>query len=222
MNALDFVIAATLLALSPGPDILYAATTAVSRGIRLAMFLIVGLVLGLYFHGFVVAYGLGSFVNNTVFFDVIRYAGIIYLVYLAFAPWVNQLQENNIPKPVVAEPEERLEPTEPDKKQLFRKAQKFFMQGLLMNAINPKVTFFMIGLLPSFTTGDEEFFVAEVFALTTIMVVVTFFVFTAVACLASRLRLVQSLHKYDHSVRLVQSVVLLLIAAYIAVIILIE
>ncbi|NIA56842.1 LysE family translocator [Massilia sp. TW-1] len=80
------LFSATVLPLvcTPGPDILFIASQAMSGGTPAGLRATTGVLLGYCVHSFLVALGLAAVVAaSPVLFEVIRWVGIAYLVYLA-------------------------------------------------------------------------------------------------------------------------------------------
>jgi threonine/homoserine/homoserine lactone efflux protein len=80
------LFSATVLPLicTPGPDILFIASQAMSGGTPAGLRATTGVLLGYCVHSFLVALGLAAVVAaSPLLFEVIRWAGITYLVYLA-------------------------------------------------------------------------------------------------------------------------------------------
>lgn len=80
------LFSATILPLvcTPGPDILFIASQAMSGGTPAGLRATTGVLLGYCVHSFLVALGLAAVVAaSPTLFEAIRWAGITYLVYLA-------------------------------------------------------------------------------------------------------------------------------------------
>jgi threonine/homoserine/homoserine lactone efflux protein len=80
------LFSATVLPLvcTPGPDILFIASQAMSRGTPAGLRATTGVLCGYCVHSFLVALGLAAVVAaSPVLFEVIRWVGITYLIYLA-------------------------------------------------------------------------------------------------------------------------------------------
>lgn len=80
------LFSATVLPLvcTPGPDILFIASQAMSAGTRAGLRATAGVLSGYCVHSFLVALGLAAVVAaSPLLFEAIRWAGITYLVYLA-------------------------------------------------------------------------------------------------------------------------------------------
>ena len=81
------VFAAACLALtaSPGPDMLLIASRSVSQGRRAGFASLAGIQVGTYCHALAAAFGLSQlFVAVPMAYDVVRYAGAAYLLFLAW------------------------------------------------------------------------------------------------------------------------------------------
>jgi threonine/homoserine/homoserine lactone efflux protein len=81
-----FLFSATVVPLvcTPGPDILFIASQAISGGVHAGLRSTAGVCLGYLVHSTMVALGLTAMVAvSPVLFEVIRWVGITYLVYLA-------------------------------------------------------------------------------------------------------------------------------------------
>src|SRR5256885_7235524 len=83
-----FVLTALIIEMTPGPNMAYLAVLGASQG-RIAGFsAVVGVALGLALLGIVVGLGGGSLVlNNRIVYEGLRWAGALYLCWLAFDSW---------------------------------------------------------------------------------------------------------------------------------------
>jgi threonine/homoserine/homoserine lactone efflux protein len=78
-----FIAASTLLALAPGPDIIYVLTRAVSQGRRAGIAAALGFASGCVFHTLLAAVGIAALIRSSeLAFDAVRYAGAAYLVWI--------------------------------------------------------------------------------------------------------------------------------------------
>src|ERR1700741_833391 len=83
-----FVLTSLIIEMTPGPNMAYLAVLGASRG-RIAGFAaVLGVALGLALLGIVAGLGGGSFVlNNPAIYESLRWAGALYLCWLAFDSW---------------------------------------------------------------------------------------------------------------------------------------
>ena len=126
--------AAVLISLTPGAGAINTMTNSIGVGWTRSIWGILGQQLALLVHIAVVAAGVGVLVAEShVLFEVIRYAGAAYLVYLG----VRQL----LARPHVVDdeaPPVRLT------------AWAMFRQGVLVNLTNPKAVVFFLAFTPQF------------------------------------------------------------------------
>ena len=133
-----FIVASSLLTLSPGPDIVYVMSQSISKGKKNGVAVSLGLTTGLWIHTALVAFGLSVWIVKTPFvFFAIRLLGSLYLIYLALVVF---RQKN-----------------EGDKAIANRSVQgvNAFQRGLLMNLLNPKVSLFFMAFFPGFIFHDS-------------------------------------------------------------------
>jgi threonine/homoserine/homoserine lactone efflux protein len=130
-----FILTSFIIEMMPGPNMAYLAVLGVSRG-RLAGFsAVLGVAFGLALLGIAVGLGGGSLVlNNRVVYESLRWAGALYLCWLAFDSW------REARKPIEAVP------VSPSHFIHFRR-------GFVTNLLNPKAALFFIAVLPEFTQG---------------------------------------------------------------------
>ena len=126
---LAFLPAALALNFTPGPDMLFCLAQGTRGGPRPAIAASAGISTGSMIHVTLAGLGLGLLVAEyPVFFDVIRYLGITYLLWLAW-------------RTLTAPPSAGSQPVDP------RNAYK---DALIVNLTNPKVILFILAFLPQF------------------------------------------------------------------------
>src|SRR5471030_627114 len=78
-----FFIASLLLNLTPGNDMLYVASRSVSKGIKGGIVSALGVFAGCFVHISAAVLGLSIIISKSVYlFQLIKYAGAAYLIYL--------------------------------------------------------------------------------------------------------------------------------------------
>lgn len=131
---LAFMAAAVALNLTPGPDMTYVATRTLAEGRGAGVASAVGIGAGSLVHTLLAAFGLSSLLIYAPYaFDVVKYAGAAYLVWIAVRLW-REAAETRVPV-AGAVP---------------LGARRAFAEGLLTNVLNPKVALFFLALLPQF------------------------------------------------------------------------
>src|SRR5262245_2750529 len=130
-TALLFLGAALALNLTPGPDMLYIAARSVSGGRAAGVVSALGVSVGLLFHVAAVAFGLAALLAAVpVAYDLIRIVGAIYLLALGLDLLLESRPGNEVP----SLPPSRL--------------RRIFVQGVVMDVLNPNVALFFIAFLP--------------------------------------------------------------------------
>ena len=82
-NLLLFASIIVVLALTPGPDVIYITTRGMAQGRRAAWLSTVGICIGYLVYTMLAALGLSAVLQaSALAFDIVRYAGALYLVYL--------------------------------------------------------------------------------------------------------------------------------------------
>ncbi|ABM59090.1 LysE family translocator [Verminephrobacter eiseniae] len=133
-NLAGVAIIALGMVLTPGPNMVYLTSRAISQGRMAGMISLAGVALG--FVCYLLASGLGLaalFKAVPVAYDIIRIAGALYLGYLAW----NMLK----PKGVSPFEARELPPHSP---------RRLFMMGLVTNLLNPKIALMYAALIPQF------------------------------------------------------------------------
>jgi len=126
---LAFLPAGLALNLTPGADMLFCIGQGMRRGPRAAWAASGGISLGSFVHGTLAGLGLGALVAaHPGLFDVIRWVGVAYLIWLA---WTSLKAR----APGAATPEG---------------SSKAFRDGFLVNLTNPKVILFVLAFVPQF------------------------------------------------------------------------
>jgi threonine/homoserine/homoserine lactone efflux protein len=162
---LAFVAAAALLIVVPGPDVLLVIRNAV-RGRAAGVATATGTVLGLAVHGVAAAVGLSALLASSAeAFLVVKLLGAAYLVFLGV-----QSLRAALRRPRAAEAAADVVPERGAAPLLT--ARMALRQGLLTNALNPKVAVFFLAFLPQFVPAGAAV-VATTALLATIFAVMT-------------------------------------------------
>ena len=83
---LAYLVAATLLVIMPGPDMLLVASRAVSQGSMAGIASVAGFVVGAYVHAVLAGIGISAIIAaSPTAFSAVRWAGAIYLLWLAWS-----------------------------------------------------------------------------------------------------------------------------------------
>jgi homoserine/homoserine lactone efflux protein len=166
---LAFLLASTLIALSPGPGAATAMSIGLRHGYGPALRAIVGLQSALVLQLAVIAAGLGALLSaSAVAFNLMKFLGAGYLIWLGVQKW-------------------RASPGGLGEDGADAKAEGLFRQGLLVNLTNPKAIVFMAALTPQFIDPARPQWL-QFLILGATMCSVDVTVMSAYALLAARLR----------------------------------
>jgi homoserine/homoserine lactone efflux protein len=168
---LTFVGAAIAIAVSPGAGAIQSMATGLTHGVRRGYWSILGLEVGLMLQLTLVAIGLGAVVANSIIaFNIIKWAGVAYLIYLAVRQWRSATVDlrEQIGKAV-------------DGGRLA-----LVVRGFLVNATNPKGLVFFLAVLPQFVVPTAPL-LPQYLAIGATMVVVDLVVMGLYTALAARL-----------------------------------
>ena len=132
MSLLLFLLAASLIALSPGPGIFYVAARTLAGGRAEGLVSSVGTGIGGLVHVLAGAVGVSALVMASAeAFTILKIAGALYLVWLG----LKTVRESG-----------NLQPT-----QVTRSgANRAFRDGIVVEALNPKTAAFFLAFLPQF------------------------------------------------------------------------
>lgn len=132
---LFFAIAALILVVSPGPNMIYLISRSITQGRKAGLISLAGVICGFLFHIVMVSFGLTAILFAVpLAFSVLKTLGVTYLLYLAWHA------------------------IKPNSKNIFEarkdlpddKPGKLFRIGFLTNVLNPKVAVFYLSLFPQF------------------------------------------------------------------------
>ncbi|HEY0208214.1 LysE family translocator [Acerihabitans sp.] len=131
---LPFAAIALGLVLTPGPNMIYLISRSVCQGPKAGMISLGGVALGFVFYMLFAALGITALLMAVPFaYDVLRFAGALYLLYLA---WRAVRRGGSSPFQVRRLPRDS--------------ARRLFTMGLLTNLLNPKAAILYLSLLPQF------------------------------------------------------------------------
>lgn len=164
-----YTLAALALAATPGPDMLFCFASGVAGGPRAGLAAAAGIGAALAVHLTALTLGLAGLVAaSPVAFDTLRWAGGLYLLWLAW-------QAFRAPPPALrtAAGREGREDTAADLRAVFRR-------GVVTCLLNPKLLLFMLAFLPQFVRPEAGPVAAQFFILGLILMVPGLFVNAAV------------------------------------------
>jgi threonine/homoserine/homoserine lactone efflux protein len=162
-----FTSASLLLALAPGPDNIFVLTQSALKGRLVGLVVTLGLCTGLIVHTSAVALGVAAvFQASALAFNLLKYAGAAYLLYLAwgaFRAGASVLSSESDQEISLA---------------------RYYLRGIVMNVTNPKVSIFFLAFLPQFTRPEMGSLPLQMLVLGAVFILATLLVFGAISLLA--------------------------------------
>jgi threonine/homoserine/homoserine lactone efflux protein len=138
MSFIAFLIAATVLAVTPGPGIAYVVARTVAGGRTEGLASCIGTGIGGMLHVLAAAVGLSILVaQSALAFTVVKFVGAAYLVYLG----VRMLL--------------RKQPDAADQTVTAQGARRALLEGIVVEALNVKTALFFLAFLPQFVAPTE-------------------------------------------------------------------
>lgn len=170
---ITFVVAASLIAVSPGSGAVLAMSHGLSYGLKKASATVFGLQAGLLLVLAIAGAGVGSLLlASELAFSIVKTVGALYLIYLGIAQWRSRFEIT----PAAAVPH-----------QAAPALGKRVLTGFLTNATNPKGIIFMVAVLPQFISKDAPL-LPQLGILAVTMVVIDSIVMHGYALLASSMQ----------------------------------
>lgn len=159
-----------VISFTPGAGAINTMSNALNQGWRRSLWGVLGQQAALIVQVVIVAAGVGLLVSQSpVLFNVIRYAGAAYLVFLGVRLMLTR-----------PEPDE----TGVSKVQPRESAWSLFRRGFWVNLLNPKAIVFFLAFVPQFIRPDQEQLPQYAILIATVVVVdilVMWFFFAAAA-----------------------------------------
>ncbi len=147
-----FIGASIVMLVIPGPAVLFIVARGISQG-RLAAFAsVLGVAVGSFVHVIAAVVGLSALMAGSAFaFSVVKYVGAAYLIYLGVMTLLKKRRREVSPK-------------------IERKSlRRLFVDGIVVNVLNPKTALFFLAFLPQF--ADPAHFTEQALLLGAVFVV---------------------------------------------------
>jgi len=160
MFSSEFFITSLIVVLIPGTGVIYTISAGLFLGWRASIAAALGCTAGIIPHLSASILGLSAIIHMSArAFQVIKFAGAIYLLYLAWGMWRETGGvEFNSPS---------------CKKGMWQIIQR----GFLINIFNPKLSIFFLAFLPLFISPDSSSPMFEMFVLSLLFMAMTLLVF---------------------------------------------
>ena len=170
MPSPEFLLTTLIVVLIPGTGAIYTVSTGLFYGWRASLAAALGCTLGIVPHLLVSIVGLSFVLHlSAVTFQILKFAGALYLLYLAWAMW----REREAPS-FSASPE--------------RSFRQTVGKAVLLNLLNPKLTVFFLAFLPVSISPNAASPLAELLLLSLVFMGLTLIVFALYGVMASSAR----------------------------------
>jgi threonine/homoserine/homoserine lactone efflux protein len=166
---LSFFITSLLIALIPGPGVIYTISTGISYGKTKSLLAVIGCTLGIIPHLVLGVFGVTLFSKlSSEILALVQSIGACYLIYLGYKLSSQKTSfKINTTKKVLAN-------------------RLFVIQPILINLLNPKLTLFFLSFLPQFVNNSHDT-VYQTIRLGILFMILTFLVFLMYGLLSAQL-----------------------------------
>lgn len=135
-----FVVSSVLLNMTPGSDTIYILSRASVGGRQVGIVSAMGICTGILIHTVLAALGLSAILaSSAALFNAVKIAGAVYLGVMGIKAVISK-------EAMIA-----------GKSSGEERMSVIFRQGVLTNALNPKVALFFLALLPQFVVQGNTF-----------------------------------------------------------------
>lgn len=128
-----FILAVFILMITPGVDMIFISSNALSGGKKAGFVSMLGVASGVYIHTLGAAFGVTAiFMVSDLAYNILKIVGALYLAYVGISILLSKSSLTNI------------------KKAQEKPLIKIYQQGVLTNFLNPKAALFTISFVPQF------------------------------------------------------------------------
>jgi threonine/homoserine/homoserine lactone efflux protein len=171
MISIEFLITSLVVVLVPGTGVLYTVSTGLAQGRRASVWASFGCTLGILPHLAATVLGLAALLHTSALaFQVLKVAGVLYLLYIAWATWRDRSAFAVDGGPPRAS------------------ALALVTKAFLLNILNPKLTIFFLAFLPQFIDPAAGQPLLHLLVLSAVFMAMTFGVFVVYGLLAHAFR----------------------------------
>ena len=171
MITLEFLVTSLIVVLIPGTGVVYTVSTGIVQGRKASVYAALGCTAGIVPHLLATILGLAAVMHTSALaFQVLKYAGVAYLFYVAIATWRDHSAfavDGSVSR---------------------TSAQGLITKAFLLNILNPKLTIFFLAFLPQFVQPALHQPLLQMLVLSAVFMVMTFAVFVVYGLLAHTFR----------------------------------
>jgi threonine/homoserine/homoserine lactone efflux protein len=171
MISTEFLITSLVVVLIPGTGVIYTVSTALVQGRAASVYASLGCTAGIVPHLAASIFGLAAVMHaSALAFQLLKYAGVAYLFYLAYATWRDKSAFSV------------------DGTVSRASGSSIVVKAFLLNILNPKLTIFFLAFLPQFVEPGSAQPLAQLLTLSAIFMAMTFAVFVVYGLVAHAFR----------------------------------
>jgi len=171
MISVEFLITSLVVVLIPGTGVLYTVSTGLIQGRGASVYAALGCTAGIVPHLLATVLGLAAVMHTSALaFQLLKYAGVAYLFYVAYATWRDKSAfalDGSLSK---------------------TSASGLVIKAFLLNILNPKLTIFFLAFLPQFVEPGADEPLLQLLLLSAIFMAMTFIVFVMYGVIAHAFR----------------------------------
>ncbi len=171
MVSVEFLITSLIVVLIPGTGVIFTLSTGLVLGGRASIFASIGCTAGIVPHLLASVLGLAAVLHvSALAFNLLKYAGAAYLLYLAWTVWraKGMFDLDRPPSETVA--------------------GRIVIRAFLLNILNPKLSIFFLAFLPQFIAPQAAAPMVQMLVLSGVFMGMTFAVFVVYGLLANAVR----------------------------------
>lgn len=171
MITLEFLITSLVVVLIPGTGVIYTVSVGLVHGRGASVHAALGCTAGILPHLLATVLGLAAVMHTSALaFQILKYAGAAYLLYIAYATWRDKTAyaiDGDLSK---------------------SSAFGLIAKAFLLNILNPKLTLFFLAFLPQFIEPGTDQPLFQLLLLSGIFMAMTFGVFVVYGFIAHAFR----------------------------------
>lgn len=167
----EFLLTSLIVVLIPGTGVIYTVSNGLFLGWRASIAAAIGCTAGIIPHLTASILGLSAILHmSAMAFQVVKFAGAAYLLYLAWAMWRERGGlEFNAPSSA-------------------KGLRKIMTRGFLINILNPKLSIFFLAFLPLFVSPTASSPTLQMLILSGVFMVLTLVIFICYGLFANGVR----------------------------------
>jgi threonine/homoserine/homoserine lactone efflux protein len=171
MISIEFLATSLVVVLVPGTGVIYTVSTGLVQGRAASIYAALGCTAGIVPHLLATVLGLAAVMHTSALaFQVLKYAGVAYLFYVAWATWRDTSAfavDGDLSRAT---------------------ASALVIKAFLLNILNPKLTIFFLAFLPQFVEPGASAPLLQLLLLSAVFMAMTFVVFVVYGFVAHAFR----------------------------------